>query len=72
MDHRAELEKLVQQFSLQNLTAFLRLASGSFRPQKEDYSRFLDNAPFIKDLYKLGGIDFPDGRRLIILAGQVD
>jgi hypothetical protein len=72
IDHRAELEKLVQQFSPHNLTTFLRAASGSFRPQKEDYSRFLDNAAFCKDLVKLGGIDFADGRRLIALAGQVD
>jgi hypothetical protein len=72
IDHRTELEKLVQQFSLQNLTTFLRAASGSFRPQKEDFRRFLDDTTIVKDLYKLGGIDFPDGRRLIALAGQID
>ena len=72
IDHRITLEKLVQQFSPQNLTTFLRAASGSFRPQGEDYSRYLDNANFVKGLFKLGSIDFADGRRLIALAGQVE
>ncbi|TRZ53019.1 hypothetical protein D4S03_02525, partial [bacterium] len=72
IDHRAKLENLVQQFSSQNLINFLRAASGSFRPQKEDFNQYLDNVPYIKELIKLGEIDFTDGRRLIALAGQVD
>ena len=72
IDHRTELEKLVQQFSPQNLTTFLRAASGSFRPQKKDFNQYLDNVLYVRELIKLGQIDFADGRRLIALTGQVD
>jgi type I restriction-modification system DNA methylase subunit len=72
IDHRVQLENLVKQFSLQNLTSFLRSASGSFRPQVEDYSRLIEITGLVKDLYKVGTIDFTDGRRLMAFAGQVE
>jgi hypothetical protein len=40
MDNRAPLEALTQNFTRESLIAFLRAASGSFRPQKEDCSRY--------------------------------
>ncbi len=72
MDNRTYLKTLTQSFSPENLTAFLRAAGGSFRPESKDYSHYLEKNNFIKGLFKLGSIDFPDGRRLIALAGQVE
>jgi type I restriction-modification system DNA methylase subunit len=72
MDNRPLLEKLSQSFHRDDLIAFLRAKSGKFKPEKADYSHYLENASKIKDLYKLGRIDFEDGRRLIMLAGEFE
>jgi len=71
MDNRALLEKLSKDFNTENLTGFLRAASGKFRPQRDDYRQYLsDNSGFFS-LSKVGLIDY-DGSRLIVLAGQAD
>jgi hypothetical protein len=72
MDNTAHLTALSQHFSREALNAFLRAASGGFRPESEDLSRQVENAPSIGDLFKLGQIDFGDGQRLVVLAGQVE
>ena len=72
MDNRPLLETLTKNFTRETLITFLRAASGKFRPEKEDLSRQEENAPFLHDLFKLGSIDFADGRRMVILAGQVE
>src|SRR6185503_20036597 len=72
MDNRLLLEKLAKSFNRDDLKQFMRASSGKFRPEKSDYSHSLADANFIKDLYQLGKIDFEDGRRLIVLAGEVD
>jgi type I restriction-modification system DNA methylase subunit len=71
MDNRPILEKLSRSFHRDDLVNFLRSASGKFKPEKEDYNHYLEKVNFIKDLFKLGRIDFEDGRRLIVLAGGV-
>jgi type I restriction-modification system DNA methylase subunit len=71
MDNRALLEKLSQSFNRNDLTQFMRTSSGKFRPEKQSYSHFLADANFITDLTQLGRIDFDDGRRLILVAGEV-
>lgn len=72
MDNRPILEKLSNSFNRDNLVNFLRSSSGKFKPEKADYNHYLEKASFIKDFFKLGKIDFEDGRRLIALVGQVD
>ncbi|MGC1377571.1 MAG: TaqI-like C-terminal specificity domain-containing protein, partial [Anaerolineales bacterium] len=72
MDNTAHLTALSQHFSREALNAFLRAASGGFRPESEDLSRQVENAPAVRDLFKLGQIDFGDGTRLVVLAGQVE
>src|SRR3990170_6645514 len=75
MDNRPLLEKLTKSFNRNDLTLFFQ-AGGKFKPEKEDYSYYLERATevatTIKDLSKLGKIDFEDGRRLVLLAGEVD
>ena len=48
------------------------MASGKFKPEKADYSHYLDGGNFVRNLQKLGKIDFDDSRRLIVLAGVLD
>jgi hypothetical protein len=72
MDNRPHLETLTRSFSRDNLATFFRVASGKFKPEKEDYSNYIEKADFIKDLQQLGRIDFEDGRRLVVVAGEVD
>ncbi|HRQ24341.1 MAG TPA: hypothetical protein PLF42_13010, partial [Anaerolineales bacterium] len=72
MDNRAHLEKLSQSFNRDDLTLFLRAASGKFKPEKADYSHYLEKNNFVKGLQKLGHIEFDDGRRLIALAGELE
>ena len=71
MDNRDLLEKLTKSFNRNDLTLFFQ-AGGKFKPEKEDYRHFLEKENFAKDLVKLGKIDFDDGRRLVLLAGEVD
>ena len=71
MDNRPLLEKLTKSFNRNDLTLFFQ-AGGKFKPEKEDYSHFLERESFAKDLVKLGKIDFDDGRRLVLLAGEVN
>ncbi len=71
MDNRPLLEKLTKSFNRNDLTLFFQ-AGGKFKPEKEDYEHFLEKENFVKDLVKLGKIDFEDGRRLVLLAGEVD
>ncbi|MEW5829788.1 MAG: hypothetical protein AB1846_12920 [Chloroflexota bacterium] len=72
MDNRQSLEKLSRDFSREGLTTFLRAASGRFKPEKADYGHYLEKASFVRDLQKLGRIEFEDSRRLIVLAGELD
>jgi type I restriction-modification system DNA methylase subunit len=72
MDNRALLEKLSQSFHRNDLTQFMRAASGKFRPERADYSHLLMNASSIRGLQQLGRIDFDDGRRLTVVAGEMD
>jgi type I restriction-modification system DNA methylase subunit len=71
MDNTSLLETLTKNFSRATLGAFLRAASGSFRPEKEDLNWHIEKAASISDLAKLGQIDFGDSQRLVVLAGQV-
>jgi len=71
MDNRPLLEKLTKSFNRNDLTLFFQ-AGGKFKPEKEDYKHFLEKENFVKDLVKLGRIDFDDGRRLVVLVGEVD
>jgi len=72
MDNRNLLGKLTQSFNRDDLTQFFRDSSGKFKPEKSDYSHYLEKANFGKNLFRLGRIDFEDGRRLIALVGEVD
>lgn len=72
MDNREQLEKLVHSFSRENLITFLRAASGSFAPQQADYSRYVESDMPVRELQKLGQIDFQDRNRLIVLTGKLD
>src|SRR3990172_1062259 len=72
MDNRKLLEKLTQSFNRDNLVQVLRDSSGKFKPDKTDYTHYLEKVAFVTDFFKLGKIDFEDGRRLVVLAGQVD
>ncbi len=72
MDNRALVEKLTQFFNRDALTQFMRVSSGKFKPEKSDYSHYLERASFAKDLVKLGRIDFDDSRRLIVLAARFE
>jgi len=72
MDNRNLLGKLTQSFNRDDLTQFFRDSSGKFKPEKSDYSHHLEKANFGKNLFRLGRIDFDDGRRLIALVGEVD
>ena len=70
MDYRPLLEDLTRDFRRETLTQFLRLASGKFKPESISYDHFIENAPFITHLERLGSIDFGDGQRLVVLAGE--
>lgn len=72
MDNRNLLEKLTKSFNRDELMQFFRASSGKFRPEKEDYRHFLERESFVNDLFKLGRIDFEDGRRLVVLVGEID
>ncbi|WKZ40027.1 MAG: Eco57I restriction-modification methylase domain-containing protein [Anaerolineales bacterium] len=72
MDNRQSLENLSKNFSRENLTLFLRAASGKFKPEKADYSHYLEKANFVKNLQRLGQIEFDDSRRMIVLVGELD
>jgi hypothetical protein len=72
MDNRNLLEKLTKSFNRDDLMQFFRASSGKFRSEKGDYRHFLERESFVKDLFKLGRIDFEDGRRLVMLVGEVD
>lgn len=72
MDNRNFLKTLTQSFSRDELVHFLRTASGKFKPDKEDYGHYLDDRKVVRDLQKLGKIEFDDGRRLVVLAGGLD
>jgi hypothetical protein len=61
MDNRDLLQKLSKSFHRNDLTLFFQ-AGGKFKPEKEDYRHFLERENFVKDLVKLGKIDFDDGR----------
>jgi adenine-specific DNA-methyltransferase len=71
MDNRNLLEKLTNSFNRNDPTLFFQ-AGGKFKPGKEDYGHFLERKSFVRDLVKLGKIDFEDGRWLVVLAGKVD
>ncbi|MDI6768400.1 MAG: hypothetical protein QMD04_01835 [Anaerolineales bacterium] len=72
MDNRLHLESLTRNLTRETLVTFLRAASGKFRPEKEDLSWQVENAPSVSNLSKLGAIEFADSRRMVILAGQVE
>ena len=72
MDNRTLLERLAKQFNPDTLITFLRTASGKFRPQNEDYARYLPGDSKFKTLHKVGQIDFEDSRRLVVLVGELD
>lgn len=72
MDNRNLLEKLSKSFSRDGLVQFLRAASGKFKPEQADYKHYLDGGNLVRNLQKLGKIDFDDSRRLIVLAGELD
>ncbi len=55
MDNRTLLEKLSKDFSTENLTGFLHVASGKFRPQRDDYRQYLPGDSGILSLSK--GVD---------------
>jgi adenine-specific DNA-methyltransferase len=71
MDNRDLLQKLTKSFNRNDLMLFFQ-TSGRFKPEKDDYRHFLQKDNFVKDLVKLGRIDFEDGRRLVVLVGEVD
>jgi type I restriction-modification system DNA methylase subunit len=71
MDNRDLLQKLTKSFNRNDLTLFFQ-TSGKFKPEKDDYRHFLQKDNFVKDLVKLGKIDFNDSRRLVLLVGEVD
>ena len=71
MDNRNLLQKLTKSFNRNDLTLFFQ-TGGKFKPEKDDYKHFLEKEKFVKDLVKLGRIDFDDGRRLVVLVGEVD
>ena len=52
MDNRTVLETLAHNFTRENLITFFRAVSGKFRPEKEDLSWQIENAPFVRDLAK--------------------
>lgn len=72
MDNRPALEKLSTSFTREDLVQFFRAASGKFKPEKADYKHYLEKASFVKDLQKTGKIDFDDGRRMIVITGELD
>ena len=72
MENRDLLEKLTQSFNREDLSNFFFQASTKFKREKADYGHYIENAVFVKDLQKLGRIDFDDSRRLIVLVGEVD
>lgn len=61
MDNRDLLQKLSKSFHRNDLKLFFQ-AGGKFKPEKEDYRHFLERENFVKDLVKLGKIDFDDGK----------
>lgn len=71
MDNRNLLEKLTRSFNRNDFVQFLRAASGKFKPEEANYGYHLDRAVLVNDLFKLGRIEFGDGRRLIFLVGEV-
>ncbi len=71
MDNRTLLQPVVENFSPQNLTTFLRTACGSFRPGEQDYGHYLHPDLPIKEFHELGRIDFSDERRLMVIVGQM-
>lgn len=64
------LEKLATEFSVGNLTSFLRTATGQFRPSDEDYSHYLDDKyESITELQKVGEMEY-ETERLIVIAAK--
>ncbi len=72
MDNRTLLDKVSKAFTRDDLVQFFRAASGKFKPEKADYSHHLDKLNFVKDLQKLGRLEFDDSRRMIVLAGELE
>jgi len=50
---------------------FFRASSGKFKPERMITRHFLERENFVKDLVN-SQIDFDDGRRLVVLVGEVD
>lgn len=66
------LETLIQSFSPENLVAFMRSASGSFKPLEENLNSYLaEGGPFTA-LRQVGRIDINDVQRLVIASCGVE
>lgn len=66
------LKSLIDSFSPQKLTAFMRAASGSFKPVEQELSQYLEkNAPY-SDLRQIGQINFNEAQRLMVAVCRVD
>ncbi len=72
MDNRSLLENLTKSFNREGLVGFFRAASGKFKPKSENFNHYILNAELVRDLQKLGSLEFEDGRRMIVLAGQAN
>ncbi|MEX1247046.1 MAG: DNA methyltransferase [Anaerolineales bacterium] len=66
------LETLIKSFSPQNLVAFIRAASGTFKPMEENLTRFLAQDLSFKDLRQMGRIEFNDIQRLLVASCRVE